>query len=522
MIKKILLIASLCFLVFSTLQCGIFRKEFIIISGSENETLEPMLERFGRKHGVNIVMKYKGSVDMMLELAGETIPYDAVWPANSLWVSLGDKNRKVKHLKSIMTSPVVFGIRKSVAEKLGFVGRDVYVKDIAAAIQGEKLRFMMTSATQSNSGASAYFGFIYAILGNPEVVTKDDLYRPELKRDIRRLLSGINRSSGSSGWLKDLFLKGNYDAMVNYEALIIEANQELAKRGKESLHVVYPVDGIVMADSPLGYINKGDADKEKIFKELQEYLLSSGVQRDILKQGRRTGLGGVMGETDPSIFNPDWGIDTKKILSPVRLPSADVIYEALSLYQTEFRKPSYTVFCLDFSGSMGGDGVKQLKSAMELLLAQEKARQYLINAAREDVIVVIPFSGSVITQWKTVGNREALLNGLLAQIKKLNPAGGTDIYSPVIRGLELLKREKLDDYIPAIILLTDGESNVGRKFRDVEVAWTRLGIDVPVFSIMFGKASEDQLKQLAELTRGKVFDGRKDLIQAFRKVKGYN
>ena len=48
------------------------------------------------------------------------------------------------------------------------------------------------------------------------------------------------------------------------------------------------------------------------------------------------------------------------------------------------------------------------------------------------------------------------------------------------------------------------------------------GKDVPVFSIMFGEASADQLKPMAQLTRGRVFDGRKDLIAAFRTAKGYN
>jgi hypothetical protein len=151
-----------------------------------------------------------------------------------------------------MTSPVVFGIKKSVAQRLGFVGREVRVKDILEAIKAKRLSFAMTSASQSNSGASAYLGFLYALLGNPDLLTKADLARPELKTGIRSLLSGINRSSGSSAWLKDLFLASDYDAMVNYESLIIETNHELVKSGKEALYVVYPVDGIVMSDFPLG------------------------------------------------------------------------------------------------------------------------------------------------------------------------------------------------------------------------------------------------------------------------------
>ena len=66
----------------------------------------------------------------------------------------------------------------------------------------------------------------------------------------------------------------NYDAMVNYEAVIIETDQQLVSQGKEPLYVVYPEDGLALADSPLGYVDKGDAAKEKLFTDLQQYLLS--------------------------------------------------------------------------------------------------------------------------------------------------------------------------------------------------------------------------------------------------------
>ena len=43
-----------------------------------------------------------------------------VWPASSLWLTLGDAGHKVKYAESISTTPVVFGIRKSLAQELGF------------------------------------------------------------------------------------------------------------------------------------------------------------------------------------------------------------------------------------------------------------------------------------------------------------------------------------------------------------------------------------------------------------------
>ncbi|MEW5804548.1 MAG: VWA domain-containing protein [bacterium] len=495
---------------------------FTILSGSENETLEPILKKFAESQGVNLDLTYKGSVDIMLALGQSSLAYDGVWPANSLWISLGDSQHRVKHLKSIMTSPVVFGIRKSLARNLGFVGQKVRVKDILSAIRQGKLRFMMTSASQSNSGASAYIGFLYALCGNPEIITGENLHNPELKTQIRELLSGINRSSGSSGWLKDLFLEGGYEAMVNYESVIIETNQELVKRGMEPLYVIYPVDGIVLADSPLGYINRGKPAKEEFFKKLQEYLLSDEVQRGILKEGRRTGFGGIVGDADKRVFNPEWGIETVKILSPIKLPSAEVIREAIVLYQENFRKPSFTVFCLDFSGSMEGNGERQLKEAMSMLIDQDRARQYLIQATSEDVMVVVPFSSRILDTWQAVGNNREDLDRLLSKVMNFPCNGGTDIFTPAIAALNTLAKVDITKYIPAIILMTDGESNTGKAFVDLQAVWRNLGYDIPVFPIMFGDASERQLKQIAALTRGRIFDGRKDLVDAFRKARGYN
>ena len=59
-------------------------------------------------------------------------------------------------------------------------------------------------------------------------------------------------------------------------------------------------------------------------------------------------------------------------------------------------------------------------------------------------------------------------------------------------------------------------------YSDFAEAYQDYGSDIPVFSIMFGDAREDQLEELANLTNARVFDGREDLIGAFRSVKGYN
>ena len=521
--KKVLIqLLMITALVFTFAGCGT-KETLVIVSGSENKTLEPILEDFERAHGVEVEMHYKGSVDMMMQMQTDEISqYDAVWPANSLWIGLGDKNRKIKHTQSIMTSPIVIGVRQSLAEELDLMGKDVAIKDLLALIEQDRLSFMMTSATQSNSGACAYIGFVNALLGNPDTITMEDLEQGALKEDITSLLGGINRSSGSSGWLKDLFLQGDYDAMVNYEALIIEANQTLVSEGREPLYAIYPYDGLSVADSPLGYVNNGDPDKEEAFLALQAYLLSDSVQQEILAMGRRTGFGGTVSDVDTKVFNPDWGIDGTKTISGIRMPGSDVINQALFLYQTEFKKPSYTVYCLDYSGSMGGDGEEQLKEAMGLILDQQVASQYMLQSTDRDVTVVVPFNHDIIDIWQVEGNDQAQMNSLIEQIQNLRPDGGTDIYSPSMVGIDVISQIEYDDYIPAVVLMTDGNSNEGRTFRHLEDYYEEMGLDVPVFSILFGNASEDQLEEIAGLTRSRIFDGKDDLISAFKKARGYN
>lgn len=490
-----------------------------ILSGSENEELEAVIDECSQATGVEIEMDYKGSVDIMRVLESGAEEYDAVWPASSIWLSMGDVDHLVKHSQSISMTPVVFGIRDSLAEELGFKGKDVSVKDILAAIQGGKMSFCMTSATQSNSGASAYIGFLYALLGKQEGMTAEDLQGEQLRADITELLGGVERSSGSSDWLKDLFLKEDYDAMVNYECLIIDANRQLESEGKEPLYIVYPYDGLSIADSPLGYVDHGDSQKEEAFQAVQQYLLSKEAQSEIEATGRRISANGVSDE-NKDVFNEEWGVDTERILSPIQMPDADVLMEALNLYQTSFKKPSLNIYCLDFSGSMEGTGEAQLKDAMSQILLQENASRNFLQANAGEVNEVIFFDNTILDIERAADDSDEALAQLYQKVADFQIAGGTDIYNAAAQALAEASSYDLEKYTPAIILMTDGVSDY--NYQTFQEAWDILGIDVPVFSITFGTADPTQLEELAEATGGRVFDGTQDLTEAFRSVKGYN
>jgi Ca-activated chloride channel family protein len=501
--------------------------QLTIVSGSENQTLEPLVQAYCRAEGWQCQVRYLGSVDIRLALEQDAVDFDAVWPAHGRWIELGDRARRVKHTRSIMTSPVAFGIRDDVADELGLKGRPVKTTELVDRVRAGKLKFLMTSATQSNSGFSAYVGMLTALAGSPEVVTTEMLADDRLRAAVATLLRGVERSAGSSGWLKDLYLEGaregRYQAMVNYEALLIEANQTLEREGLKPLHLIYPADGTAIADSPLGFVAAGQADmvkKEAFFLGLQAHLLSADVQNQLLAAGRRTGLGGTVANADPRVFRAAWGIDPAKPPPAIRFPAPETIEDALILYQEALRKPSLLGMCLDYSGSMSGTGEASLEAAIGRLFDPEIARRYLIQPSRDDVFIVLPFDGAVRDVLTAKGPTEAA--ALPATIALASPRGGTDIYGCARQALDLLReRPEWESHIAAVLLMTDGKSQGDRQaFLSLYEGDRRL--DVPVFSITFGDADPQQLEELARLTRGRVFDGQKDLEAAFRHARGYN
>ena len=444
--------------------------------------------------------------------------YDAVWLSNSIWGYMLDSSVKLSNSKSTSINPVVFGIKKSKANELGFIGKDVYTQDIVNSIQNGKLKFSMSNPTSTNSGASAYLGMLATLAGNPEVLTSEHLQNEELKEKLKTLFSGMERSSGSEDFLEELFLKGDYEAVFAYESSIININKELEKQGKETLYAIYPVDGVSISDSPFAYIDTKNQNKKEIFLNLQGYLLSDEGQKLLQEKGKGTWYGGTTTNVDQTVFNPNWGIDTTKYISPIKYPSATVIKEALNIYQTELRKPVHVVFCLDYSGSMYGDGIKALRNAMQYVLTDEAANDF-IQFSEKDKIDIVPFARDVIGVWSTQNgtNTENLLNKINSQAT----GGTTALFPAAKRALEIIKNEDLNKYNVSIILMTDGEGNVG-TFNEFKTAYNQANNSIPVYSIMFGEASERQLRDIANLTNGKIFDGKTDLVKAFKEVRGYN
>jgi Ca-activated chloride channel family protein len=500
--------------------CGLHGAPFRIVAGSEQKVLEPVILEFCKRERVSCQIEYKGSLDIGLMFAGDRAPeVDAVWPASSLWLELYDRHRRVKYLKSIDTTPVILGVRMSKARELGWVGRPVRMDDILQAVAAKRLSFLMTSATQSNSGASAYLAMLAAAFGDGSRLDPAALDDPAARAKVKSLLAGVARSSGSSGWLKDLYLTSAhagtpYDAMWNYEAVLKETNDALRWQRGELLYAVYPAEGSAYADAPLGYVDRGDSHKKAVFEKLQAYLLSADVQAQIAADGRRT----APGMAQLARAEPDWNFNPSRTVPSIALPEPAVIGRALTLYQEVLRRPSLTALCLDFSGSMAGQGESQLKAAMRSLFNPAEASKSLIQWTPADHIIVIPFDSAPREILEGDGAPQSQAR-ILAEVEAQHASGGTDMYACAASAFAAMQPYLAKGYLPAVVLMTDGRSEKSEGF---EAAWRQTGHELPVFGVTFGDADKRQLDAVADLTRARVFDGGKDLTEAFRSVRGYN
>ena len=494
---------------------------FRIISSTSTKKMDDNLIKYGKKNGIKVEIEHYGDLEIVDILNTDSKPYDAVWISNSLWLYMLNNTYLTTDSKSIVIDPVVMGITKSKAKELGFIDKEIYNKDILNAIREGKLKYVMSSVTKTNTGATSYLSFLNSMAGSPEVLTEEMLNKDSLKNDLKDFFKGVERVSGDEEYLIEMYQNGNYNAMINYESSLIELNQKLVKSGKEPLYLIYPVDGVAINDMPFAYISNDATDeknKEK-FTKLQSYLRSDDAIKQMQEYGYRSWYGGTNNNANKKVFNPDWGIDTSKYLKDMKYPSKKVITKAINLYIESFRKPTHVVFCLDVSGSMYGDGVEELKDAMNYILDKEKASADNLQFSDEDKITVITFNSKVKDIYPTKRGSETA--EIINNINNLSPNGGTNIYDPSIEALKILKNDDSDEYTKTVILMTDGNSNAG-SYNVLKNYYKNNKLDIPIYSITFGSSSEYELSEIAELTNAKVFDGKSGLLKAFTEVRSYN
>lgn len=505
------------FLAFTLASCnGSSENELTILAGSELEDLAPLFPAIQRDTGVNIKISYTGTLDGAEKIMGGD-PSDAAWFSHNKYLALlQGASRKILAQERTMLSPVIIGVKQSTARSCGWLDKAPSWRDVAKKAESGELRYAMTNPASSNSGFSALVAVTVAFANKGDALTEDDIQNSV----ITDFFKGQQLTAGSSGWLGDAFIanQDNLNGMVNYESVLMQLNQ--SGKLREPLALIYPAEGVISADYPLMLLNEK---KRNAYDKVVAYLRTPEVQTRIMNETQRRP---IVPQVKP---NAAFGsVLLIELPFPGRLEIVDRI---LFAYLDQHRRPAHVYFVLDVSGSMEGVRLNSLRMAFDNLTGQDRSLtgQFVRFASREKV-TVITFSSAVqqVKNFEIKGPVEqaGAIADLRSMIGGLRAGGSTAIYSALRQAYEQVRTDSASDpgRYSSIVLLTDGENNSGISASDFAGFYRALPPEiqsVKIFPILFGEGQVNEMKGLADLSAGRMFDGKKSLAQAFKTIRGY-
>src|SRR5262245_5933067 len=260
-----------------------------ILAGSELRDLEPMLPDLERATGVKLLPTYIGTLEGAEKIAAGADDIDAAWFSHGKYLSLlPDAGSKIVAQEKIMLSPVILGVKQSVAQNFGWLNNpEVTWKDIQAKAADGSFHFAMTNPAASNSGFTALIGVAAALAGSSDSLDTGNIDTAGLKAFFK----GQTLTAGSSGFLADAYVReqGSLDGLVNYESSLLSLNR--GGKLQEPLTIVYPSEGIVTADYPFMLLNGA---KRDAWQSVVDYLRTPDVQKRIMTDTlRRPAVPGV-------------------------------------------------------------------------------------------------------------------------------------------------------------------------------------------------------------------------------------
>ena len=504
-------------------------ESFRLLVCTENRDMEDMIRYFCRDNNISIRIEYKNILQTAEILNTEDCPFDGVWLSDSFWLNTLDSQNLITDAKSVSINPVVFAVKKSKAQKLGFTKKKITMTDITDRIKSGELTFILPAQPHSDIGISAYLRFFYIAAQNPAMLTDRYLKDEKNLYDMKRLLAGIERVQVSDENLIETFLSGSYDAAAGYEFDFITANKKLIAEGKEPLQLIYPADGIFLCDSPFAYIDKNDSSKHEIFVQLQNFLLSEEMQKEMAQSGRRTGYGGENPYGSEAVFNPAWGIDMNAYLPQLSWPRAETVRSFNLLLNTRLRKPSVTILLLD-NPLDNKNNSEVMDNSVKYMLNYRNGDKDYIQLYNHDIVYMTAFGNRRLSEFSAAGTESEILK---KELEWLSPTSSyrygwfnskyvSDLYEPLFFSLDILKKYNSREYSFTIVLFTDEkEFAAEHPDRSEELAerFADLPQDTKVFIISVADYSEAVYQPIISATNGKLYNARGGMASVFKEIR---
>jgi Ca-activated chloride channel homolog len=476
--------------------------------------MEPLLADLRRDTGVELVLDYQGAVEASNALTPGDYRHDLAWLASDQYFRLKVDATRFSGPKplstNIMSSPLVIGVKRSVAQRLRGDQKLTWA-DVADSAAAGTIRFGMPDPHKASSGLAALVGVATAATGTGKALLPEDVACDRL----RGFFAGQTMTADTSNRLRDEYIgrQDAADALINYESVLLSLNAS----GKlaDPLEIVYPDDGVVRSDYPLLLL---DQEKRAAYDKVVGWLTSEATQKKIMVQTLRRPLHGTV-SLDPRLA---------PVGTSLQFPeNPDVLAKLLANYGPEAVKPGHVIFLLDFSGSMRGDRLATLRSTFTALSGGDSsATGKFSRFYKGETFTIVRFGGRILGEQTFTVGAPGQLEALNAFLGAEDLDQTTGVWSALQRGYQLA-----NDAVTAnpkgpvsIVLMTDGVSNTGPsldEFLNGFAALPEASRKVHTYTIRFGEANAAELDRAARTTGGRLIDANAtSLLDAFKETRG--
>ncbi len=490
-----------------------------VLASSELTDMRPLLEELRRDTGVELVVDHRGTIDATNALEPGNYQHDVAWLSTDRYFDLKLKQigfTGERPLSSrFMFSPLAVGVEPGTAELLRASTADQHLSwaDLADRAAMGMVRFGMADPRHAGSGLSALIGVATAAAGTGGALREEDITCDRL----RGFFTGRTLAEDTSRQLADAYAadQDSADALINYESVLLSLNAGGTLR--EPLEILYPRDGIVLADYPMLLL---DPAKRDSFGAVVAWFESERAQRAIVERTSRRPLNSAV-PRDPRFH--DFGTNT--LYFPERKETVDRLTAEYA--DPLSHNPSHVMFVLDFSESMKGPRMDALRSAFAGFSgADPSATGKFVRFYRGERFTVLRFGGTVIDERDFVVSGQADLDALRDHVGSDRFDRSTGVWSALDAAYEKAAAVIGEDpeQPVTIVLMTDGENNAGIGLpdflRNYEARHPPVKA-VHTYTIRFGEADAGELDQVARATGGRMVDANAtSLAEAFKEIRG--
>jgi Ca-activated chloride channel family protein len=534
-----------------------------VLAGSELKDLEgAILDRVRDKTRVSVVLNEIGTLAGVEQVVSGRIAgaYQAIWFSTNGYLRLHPKGRtQIVTEAEVMRSPVILGLTEPAAQRVGWSNHDPSWTEIAKEGANGRFTFGMTEPASSNSGFSALVALTAALADTGAAVTEADVRKATPL--LHEFFKAQELFEGSSGWLSDVYAKTGHtrvDGLINYESELLRLNADVGTdRALPKLRLLYPTDGVVMADYPLSLLASASAGDQERYRAVVDCLLETETQRMIMNTTHRRPVNRQVA------LDERFRVGALFLLRrPGQLAAANTL---IRTFKNKIRRPANAIYVLDTSGSMG-DPVKntaatgasgarsppakldELKDALDALAGADPSISGKLSKfnAREGV-TLLPFSDTPEpprTFTLPSDNLDPVFRQIKQAVKDLRAQGATALYDALISAYGEAKKQATADEsrFTTIVLLTDGEATTGATlcdFRYFHNGLTDQQVQRVRVHVVFLRSQtpaaqretpgcktkgthEKDMRQLADFTGG-LFrtNDNKSLTELFKEIRGY-